>query len=282
MKGSASIGGSCWAARLPPIAVLWLLHDAIRRQRLQLTHYFSRGNLLSFDHGYDFLAVDPLVYCLALALLAGFLGLFWARGKPPATVRVLMKPRLSDMTLAIGLLLLPIVGAFATQFVTHAYVPRYFLPAAAGFAVCLCYALQWFSAVAPGVAMLAISTLSLGFGKAVFQEIRRTPEALPAGETLAAAWAPVLFDTPEAYLQMCRYNPGVRERLWVVADPAASLRYRGYDTDDRIMLALAGRGSGPGHHPERRRPPVAAFQPGPQIGGLRLGAEVRLVRRARP
>ena len=147
-----------WAVLLgctaPPIAVLWLLHDAIRRQRLQLTHYFSRGNLLSFDHGYDFLAVDPLVYCLALALLAGVLGLLWASGKPPATIRVLMKPRLSDIAFAMGLLLLPIIGACVTQFITHAYVPRYFLPAAVGFVVCLCYAVKWFSAVVPAMVAL--------------------------------------------------------------------------------------------------------------------------------
>jgi hypothetical protein len=100
---------------------------------------------------------------------------------------------------------------------------------------------KWFESIIPAFGMLAIMALTLGFGKAVLQEAHRPPEALPASETVAAAWAPVLFDTPEAYLQMWHYYPGVRERLWVIADPAASLRYRAYDTDDRIMLALAGR-----------------------------------------
>lgn len=226
----------------PPMVILWLLRDVIRQQQLQLTHYFSRGNLFSFDHGYDFLAMDPLVYCLALMLVAGALGLLAASGKQPGGARVFMKPRLSDMVLGGGLLLLPVIGALATQFITHAYVPRYFLPSAIGFAMCLCYAVKWFSAVLPAMALLIITPFSLGFAKAVLQEASHPPEKLPASDILTAAPAPLLFDTPGTYLQMYHDYPSVRDRLWVIADPAASLRHRGYDTDDRIMLALARRG----------------------------------------
>jgi hypothetical protein len=116
------------------------------------------------------------------------------------------------------------------------------LPAAIGFAICLCYGVKWFSCILPALALLVATPFSLGFGKAVLQEASRPPEKLPASEIITKSQAPLLFDTPATYLQMYHYYPGVRDRIWVVADPAASLRYRGYDTDDRIMLALARLG----------------------------------------
>jgi 4-amino-4-deoxy-L-arabinose transferase-like glycosyltransferase len=226
----------------PPLLALWLLRDVIRMQRLQLAHYFSRGSLLSFDHGYDFLAMDPLVFCLALTLVAGALGFLWSGGKLPGPTRLAGKPRSSVMVLGLGLLLLPVAGALAARFVTHAYVPRYFLPAAIGFAICLCYCVKWFSTVLPALVLLIMLPFGLGFGKAILQDALRPSEELPASEGLAAAPAPLLFDTPGTYLQIQHYYPALGDKLWVIADPAASLRHRGYDTDDKIMLALAGLG----------------------------------------
>ncbi len=224
----------------PPILVLWLLRDVIRTQRLQLAHYFSRGSLLSFDHGYDFLAIDPLVCSLALILMMGALGSLRGGGKLGGTNPLAGKPRTSGMILGTGLLLLPVAGALATRFVTHAYVPRYFLPAAIGFAICFSYGVKWFSTVLPALALLVMLPFGLGFGKAILQDAFRVPEGLPTSESLAAAPAPLLFDTPETYLQIYHYYPALRDKLWVIADPPASLRHRGYDTDDKIILALAG------------------------------------------
>jgi hypothetical protein len=149
---------------------------------------------------------------------------------------------LHEIALGAGLLLLPVIGAVATQFVTHAYVPRYFLPAAIGFAICFSYGIRLFSCVVPGLVVLLIVSLSLGFGKTILQEISRPAEILPSIGALTAEQTPLLFDTPGTYVQIYHYFPGLRDNLWVIADPAASLRYRQYDTDDRIMLALAKQG----------------------------------------
>jgi hypothetical protein len=43
-------------------------------------------------------------------------------------------------------------------------------------------------------------------------------------------------------LSALHYSPALRSKLLVIADPAASLTSRAYDTDDRIMLALASKG----------------------------------------
>jgi hypothetical protein len=59
---------------------------------------------------------------------------------------------------------------------------------------------------------------------------------------LQSAATPILFDTPESYMQVYHYLPSVRPGIWAIADPVAALHYRKYDTDDRIMLALARQG----------------------------------------
>ena len=142
----------CCAA--PPAAILLLLRDALSQQRQQLTHYFSRGNVLSFDHGYDVLAMDPLVYCLALALIVGVLGLTLGTFPVRFEDRFQNESPLKSTVLGIGFLLLPIAGAFLSQFVTHAYVPRYFLAAAIGLAICVCNGASAFSRLVPGLVVL--------------------------------------------------------------------------------------------------------------------------------
>jgi len=222
--------------------VLWALRHAMSQQRQQIAHYFSRGSLLSFDHGFDVLAMDPVVYCVALVFVIGAIQFHW-RGthiQPPATG--LLGFPLKDITLGAGLLLLPVIGAVVSQFVTHAYVPRYFLPAAIGFVMCLCYAVRVFSRVVPGLLLLLTGALTLGFGTAVTRQVLRPVETLPALETLTAEQTPLLFDTPANYEQIYHYFPSLRRNMWVIVDPAASLRYRQYDSDDKIMLALAGFG----------------------------------------
>ena len=228
---------ACFA--VPPAIVLFLLRDAVKQQRQVLTHYFARGNLLSFDHGYDVFDMDPLVYCVALVLIAGILALRSGSAERPALAGA-QPPH--ELVLAIGLLLLPVIGALFTQFVTHAYVPRYFLPASLGLAICLCYVASIFSRSIPGLTVILLLSLSLGFGKALMQEVSRPPEALPQIGALIAEQTPLLFDTPGTYAQVYHYFPSLRDNLWVIADPSASLRYRNYDTDDRIMLALAKNG----------------------------------------
>jgi hypothetical protein len=227
----------------PPVVVLFLLRRAIVQQKQVLTHYFARGNLLSFDHGYDDLKLDPLIYCVAFMLLIGALSL--VRGAsddfvPAARFRAVLRGR--EVQLGLALLSLPIVGAFVTQFVTHAYVPRYFLAAGIGLVICCCYVVRFLSPAVPGLTLILVLSIALGFGKSILQEKTRSAEALPALASLTAQWTPLLFDSPAAYERIYHYFPALRDNLWVIADPAASMRYRNYDTDDRIMLALAAHG----------------------------------------
>ena len=228
---------------VPPLAVLVLLRNVIAQQRHQLTHYFARGNIISFDHGYDDFAMDPLVYCLALLLTIVLLAVLLQQ---PRELKLSVQPirdlRPNVLALSVGLLALPLAGAVLTQFVTHAYLTRYFVPASIGFAICACYALRSIAGAIPGLALVFLLTLSMGFGKALLQEAHHAPEALPPSAVLTAESTPILFDTPEAYMQIYHYLPALRPNIWVIADPAAALRYRQYDTDDKIMLAVAAQG----------------------------------------
>ena len=230
---------SCTAA---PLLVLILLHNVIAQQKHELAHYFARGNLLSFDHGYDDFAMDPLVYCVALVPGIVLLFLRARTGEPRMSVPPVPGIQPAVMALSLGLLVLPLAGAVITQLITHAYLARYFLPAALGLAICACCVLRSVAGALPGLALVAVLSLSMGFGKAILQETHHSPDALPSASVLQSAATPVLFDTPEAYLQVYHYLPSVRRNIWAIADPAASLHYRRYDTDDRIMLALAGQG----------------------------------------
>jgi hypothetical protein len=144
--------------------------------------------------------------------------------------------------LGASLLLLPILGAFCTQFVTHAYLPRYFVAAAIGFSLCVCFGVRLLSVGIPGILVLLILPLGLGFGKALMVQGHRSPEPLPAGAALAAATGPILIDNPGSYLLLSHYFPDLRDKIWVIADPEASLYYRKYDTDDELMLTLASKG----------------------------------------
>jgi hypothetical protein len=182
------------------------------------------------------------VYCIALILIIGALAIIRGRESPSTAPSLRTELSLRDVLLGVGLLMLPVIGAFFTQFVTHAYVPRYFLPAAIGFAVCLSYSARSFSRLLPGLMLFLIVSLGLGFGKAVLQEYSHKAEPLPSLDVLAAERTPLLFDTPANYAQIYHYFPTLRSSMWVIADPPASLRYRQYDTDDKIMLALAQQG----------------------------------------
>jgi hypothetical protein len=226
----------------PPMIVLLALRDVITEQRGQLTHYFARGNIVSFDHGYDMLAMDPVVYCVALILIASLLGLHSARTESPISLHFLSNARQHESIVGLGLLLIPIVGAFCSQFITHAYLTRYFLPAAIGFSICICYCTRAFARMLPGVVVVLMLPLTLGFAKALMQQISHPAADLPAGAALGTASGPILFDTPGTYMQIYHYFPNLRTKIWVIADPTASLKYRQYDTDDKIMLALASEG----------------------------------------
>jgi hypothetical protein len=225
---------------VPPILVFAVLLNVIREQRSQLIHYFARGNLLSFDHGYDSFDIDPMIYCVGLVLIV--VACWQPQMRSMESITFPPDPASPESCAGLGLLLLPILGAFLTQFVTHAYVPRYFLPAVLGLAICLCYVTKLFSSMLPGAVMLLNLVLAIGFCKATMQDGLRPVQTLAARGTLTAATGPILFDSPSAYMQILHYYPELHSKLWVIADPPTQLRYRKYDTDDKIMLALASKG----------------------------------------
>ncbi len=223
----------------PAACVIWSLRDAIQQQRATLTHYFARGNLLSFKHGYDDLALDPLIYCVALILILAAISLRRQAAHGPEPEASLLAP---ETVFSAGLLLIPLFGAVITQLVTHAYVPRYFLPAAIGFSVCLCLAVKRGATRVPSLVLILVFSLGVGFAKMSLQELPGGTDPLPGAGDLQAGRTPLLFDTPGTYLQAAYYFPELRKNMWVITDPAASLHFRNYDTDDKIMLALARYG----------------------------------------
>jgi hypothetical protein len=271
----------CTAA--PPAIVLALMANVMRAQHQQLAHYFAQGNILSFNHGYDSIQIDPLIYGMAAIFIIGAAAANLGWQEAVGTFR-LPGGSNRELILGLGLLLLPLEGAVLTQFVTHAYLPRYFLAAAIGFGIGVCYCVVLLDSMVPGATMGVIAALSLGFANIVAQEFSRPVERPYPSSELSALSSPVLFDAPVEYLRVLHYAPEMRSKLRVIADPAASLKSRAYDTDDRIMLALASKGrvdtitlSAAAHTWER-----FSLVPRPQEYGAALkcvvnaGAQVRL------
>jgi hypothetical protein len=226
----------------PPSIVLGLMANLMRIQRHQLSHYFAKGNLLSFNHGYESIQVDPLVYGIAAIFILGAAAAYLMRQEIATGAIRFPGGSTRELVLGLGLLLLPLEGAVCTQFVTHAYLPRYFLAAAIGFSISLCYCVNLLDGIVPGAAMGVVAALSLGFANIVMQELSHPAERPFPDFDLSTVPSPVLFDAPVEYLRVLHYAPALRSKLLVIADPAASLRSRAYDTDDRIMIALASEG----------------------------------------
>jgi dolichyl-phosphate-mannose-protein mannosyltransferase len=225
----------------PPAIVLALMANVMRAQHQQLAHYFAKGNILSFNHGYESIQIDPLVYGMAAIFILGAAAANLVRQEVVGTFR-LPGGSNQQLVLGLGLLLLPLEGAVLTQFVTHAYLPRYFLAAAIGFSIGVCYCVVLLDSMVPGATMGVVAALSLGFANIVTQEFSHPVERPFPSSELNAMSSPVLFDAPVEYLRVLHYAPALRSKLLAIADPAASLRSRAYDTDDRIMLALASKG----------------------------------------
>lgn len=226
------------ALAVPPLISLAALRPIWAPQRKMIAHYWGRGNLLSFNTGYTFLALDPMIYVLALLMITVALTL---SSKHPAPVQESRIPS-GEALLGAGFLLLPILGAVSTQFVTHAYTARYFLATAIGFALSLCYAVRRFSSFVPGLTVILTVAMGLGFSRELMRVLTHPAEQLTEGAALSSEQGPILFDNEGDYLQVYHYSPELRDRMWVIADPPASLKYRNYDTDDKDMVELAARG----------------------------------------
>lgn len=225
------------ATIVPPVIVLIFLRSLIIAQ---LSHMENRGHtsLLAFTSVYDRFKFDSWAVAIAIGLVAW--GAWLERNAPPEVINVKPKMHNHELAAAGTLLLLPVIGAIISRYITRAYIPRYFISEIIGLIILVCYSVAAVSKrciVAPLMIILASSVLLLKSGG---YTILLSPVAnAPSIAEVSDPPLPVLFESALDFLQVYEYYPTKRQQLWYAAEPSTALRTRGYAGDDIQMVALA-------------------------------------------
>jgi hypothetical protein len=223
---------------IAPCAALFLLRNLIRAQSAPLSHFHSQGSLTAFFHGYELYKIPAWELCLAVAALA--FGA-WLAGGSQEGEDAGAGFSLPELILALTLLALPFIGAFVAK-VSHAYVSRYFIAAAGGFAVLTCYAAASFRRRAAPVALLLSAVATAGLLVQIFGAMRHRHDPQPLADlqpALSGTQLPVVFQDAHDYVLARELNPEIAGKFYYVAEPGLAVKLTGTNSDDNIMRAIA-------------------------------------------
>jgi hypothetical protein len=232
---------------LAPCLTLFLLRNLIRPQAAALAHYHSQGSVTAFISGYDLFEIRAYLICIGIIAIAF---LRWLQTPVQDDLREASGPGFSgpELSLAGALLALPFLGAFVSAFITHAYVPRYFIATCAGFAILICYLLELFQRRCAGVALVLTVVATVFLSYHVFQEWRimhelrlghDRPPMVRLLTILGKLDRPILFEDAKDYLTAQELYPSMGGRLYYAAEPELALKMTGLNTDDISMRSLA-------------------------------------------
>jgi len=157
---------------------------------------------------------------------------------------------LHEWTAIAALVLMPPVVIVVSMYTTQAFIERYVLWAAIGFALlgaaCLSAAVRGRAAVGValiGITIVAIARLEIG---PLFETPElRTAEAVrqELDEVARDGSEPIVVANAHMFLELSYYlNPLFRERLVFPLNRDLDLRYRGFDTDTLTLGPLGQRG----------------------------------------
>ena len=151
-----------------------------------------------------------------------------------------------ELIAALVLMLLPFFGFLVAKFLTHAFTPRYFLPAAVGVTLIFSFLLYQVNFSPPWVSsVFIIILLSLfifrqagdfrgltggkpGINKEVMQILSTTGDD------------PIVIVDAHSFLEFSHYvPPGLKKRLFYLTNWDAAIRYTGSDSNDRSLSLLS-------------------------------------------
>ena len=140
--------------------------------------------------------------------------------------------------------LLPVVGMFIAQFITHAFTSRYFIAALPGTCIVALWGLRLIMRNSTaGPALISILCILL-FGlewRALYKGEAQVLRQIRSVATLLrhTGNAPIVISEYTVFHQLSFYGRrDLANRLVYAADPYRSERYLGFDTIDRGLLAL--------------------------------------------
>jgi hypothetical protein len=223
-----------------PGATILLLSGLIRSQLAVIRQYPAHAQLYTLMDGYGLYTMETPVFCVGLAGLAL---LPWLGRSAEERPRQGEGAGFSAPEIAVAafLLALPLLG-FAVAGITRVYVPRYFVAAAAGYAILVCHLAAFVQRRYSGVTLVLTLTAAAGLSWYLLSAVKHRNDPPRFAQVLAAlelAHAPVLFEDAKDYLISREYDPAFAGRLYYAADPRLAFQMTGAGFDDRFMLAMA-------------------------------------------
>jgi Dolichyl-phosphate-mannose-protein mannosyltransferase len=231
------------AAVIATLPLYPLVRMAAARAGTYWRHTHPADLWLSYQTVLGFLASTWSSRLAMLAGLGALLVLVWKRG----SVRRWTAPvRAHEITAGVGTLMIPIVTIAVSLAVHGAFVPRYVLPTAVGFAMVLPLTV-WRLGPRNGAAELIFcGAMALGW-LYESRDVRPTTslvfenplDARPMLTARLSGSDPVVV-TGTLFLQMWFYAPSaLKSHLYYVADPESARRLIGSDTLDRDYLGFS-------------------------------------------
>jgi hypothetical protein len=152
-----------------------------------------------------------------------------------------------EVVAGLTTLAIPLVGVVLGVYVTGTFTPRYAMPLAVGVSLVLPIGVRWINPAGGLAEVILCLLLSFSFGTSVYDSLREPhgpfPDPFTTRPLLVQAVqepGPVAIAGRLQFVQFWYYAPSeLRSRIVYLADPEASVRFRGTDTVDRGYLALA-------------------------------------------
>jgi hypothetical protein len=246
-RTSGRVDSAIMAAMVPAPLVLGLHYVLLVAGQNYDTHFWAHASLGQIAPFYERFLLPTLIMCgLAFCVAALVPG---SSARQRENLQKANLP-LHEWTAIAALVLMPPVVIVVSMYTTHAFVERYILWAAIGFALlgaaCLSAAVRGRAAVGValiGIAIVAIARLEIG-------PLLETP-VLRTGETVRQELdklardgsEPIVVANAHMFMELSYYlGPPFRERLVFPLSRNLDLQYRGFDTDALTLGPLGQRG----------------------------------------
>jgi hypothetical protein len=142
------------------------------------------------------------------------------------------------LAFVIALCALPFIGGVIAKIVTGAFVDRYFLPAAAGTALAAAWLTKSLAQSKPLIAPIVSLCLLGYFAGEGWIFVDAPARSIPPAGAISRADLPIVLEDAKDFLAADRYFSSCRQKIWYLAGPEHSLRYKGFDTDDLLMKGM--------------------------------------------
>lgn len=246
-RSSGRVDVAILAAMVPAALVLGLHYVLLVAGQNYDTHFWARASLGQIVPFYERFLLPALVMCGLAFCVAALVP------RSPVLLRETAQKAhlpLHEWTAIAALVLMPPVVIVVSMYTTHAFIERYVLWTAIGFALlaaaCLSAATRGRPAVGValvGIALAAIARLEVG--PLIETPVLRTSETVRQElDRMARDGAePIVLANAHMFLELSYYlSSPLRERLVFPLSRDLDLRYRGFDTDVLTLGSLGRRG----------------------------------------